>query len=276
MSARRRHHLVALAVVALAVPTACTSDDDSDASGDSATAATTATSAAGGATTVVPTPDTAASTGPLSGTPRVACGPVTAEQLEPMAAVLRSRLAGVDGAEVGTSTAAPDQLLVALPSSVSDADAAALCAPPRFDVRAILQELTDTTTAATDDVFPNEFGNRLFRLGPVIADGTTFNPGTIAQEIHGTGWLVATTLTADGTAQWSTALDACFGRTDACPTGQLAYLLEDRVVVTGPVAAPLGGSPTFGLPGTWSEETATRLAALIDVVASGAFGPVAG
>ncbi len=272
----RRHTLAALGMIALAVPIACSSDDSGGAVDDSA-AATSSVAA------TTPTPVTEATTGPLTGAARASCGPLTAEQLEPMAAVLRSRLPDIDGVEVGTSADSPGFLLVTAPPRVSDAQIAAVCALPRFDVRPVLDELpTDSTTGTAvgettdDDVFANEFANRRFRLGPVVADATTFNPNAIAQEIHATGWLVTTTLTADGAAAWSTALAACFGRTADCPTGELAYLVEDLVVVTGNVLAPLNESATFSLPGTWSEETTKRLAALISIAAEGSFGPAAG
>lgn len=288
MSARRLSRLTfSLAAVASLGVAACSSDDSGTDAATSEETGAAGTAATGGSDSSVPD----VTTGPLSGAVRITCGPLSDSQVEPVAALLRRRTAAIDGAEVGveqrvTGAAGSAAFLqLALPDSVSDADASALCALPRVDARPVLQEFAATPSAgattgvlAAGDagVFLDDEASAGFELGAVLVDAMSFDPGATAQEVQGTGWMVATTLTADGTALWTTALDACFRRTAVCPTGRLAWLVDDRVVATGQVAAPYAGTPSFVLPGTYSASTAGLLAALIDVTSEGAFGPVAG
>lgn len=295
MSTRRRLPSVAvpLAILVSLGLAACSSDAGDTGSSDTTGGASSETGSTESGVEPAPADTTAASgatpveitTGPIAGALRISCGPVSDSQAEPAAALLRMRTERIDGAEVGLSAGAPRMVELALPDSVSDADAAALCGLPRVEGRPVLQEIpgtpepgaTSPALAAGDSgVFLDDEASAMYELGPVLVDATLFNPGAAADEVQGTGWMVTTTLTADGTAVWTTALDACFGRTPSCPTGKLAWLVDDRVVATGQVAAPYADTPTFVLPGTFSATTAQLLAGLIDLAAEGSFGPING
>lgn len=102
-------------------------------------------------------------------------------------------------------------------------------------------------------------------VGPSGGSGEVFEQGSAEATINpSTGaWMVNTTLRPDGAASWNALASQCFNRAQACPSSQLAIVLDDEIQ-----SAPTVNEPNFpddvSISGAFSEGEARSLARVLN------------
>jgi hypothetical protein len=81
-----------------------------------------------------------------------------------------------------------------------------------------------------------------------------------SEESHG----VTLVLTDEGIQRFNELASSCFASTATCPTGQLAILVDGRVVSTPSIVVPSFEEDSIEITGPFTEQEAEELAALLD------------
>ena len=120
----------------------------------------------------------------------------------------------------------------------------------------------DSITVSGQAYLPmEEVDSMVCLVGPAVADASVFQEATVA---HLRSWSVDLPLRPGelGLDQFNEFYAECYDRTAACPTGQFAIALGDRILDNPTVSAPsLDGPLSISTP---DEESAEALAAAIN------------
>jgi preprotein translocase subunit SecD len=120
----------------------------------------------------------------------------------------------------------------------------------------------DAASAVQGGAALDRSGQQSYLLGPGADLAGIVEPGAQPQIIGGE-WLVSVGLSPEGSAVFNEFAAECFSSTEACPTGQLAIVLNGEVV-----SAPTVQEPSFGeqvtISGLFSEAEAREFAQILD------------
>lgn len=208
---------------------------------------------------------------------------LTSANLESAAAVVRSRLEGLDTDP--TVEIAGETLAITLPDS-TEHDRIVAEANLRRDFSVYLRPVLDcsavspteastpsdpvTTTIAPSDPTASELvhnldGTEACQLGPAAASGEVFEPDTAAGIVIGGTWGVTIELREgeEGQGVWNALAAECYAGAETCPTRRLAIQLDGKIL-----SSPTVNAPTFAgsveISGQFTEDEAKALAARLD------------
>ena len=175
-------------------------------------------------------------------------------------------------AETPTTVAAETTTTAAAPPTTTEAGATTTTGP------ALLSATGDTTTttappAAPDISLTNErdkialLNGRdglVYYAGPATADGRVFKNDAAAQ-INNGGWAVTVGLKdgSEGEGTWNALANECFTKSQNCPTGQIAIVLDGEVI-SAPVVQTNNFSGSVQITGNFSEREARDLAKILE------------
>jgi preprotein translocase subunit SecD len=122
--------------------------------------------------------------------------------------------------------------------------------------------MDDAASAVEGGAASDRDGQQSYLLGPGADLADIIEPGA-QQQIIGGEWSVYVGLSPEGSATFNEFAAECYSSTDACPTSQLAIVLNGEVV-----SAPTVQEPSFGeeltIAGRFSEAEARELAQILD------------
>jgi len=104
----------------------------------------------------------------------------------------------------------------------------------------------------------------VYYAGPATADGQVFKNDAAAQISNG-GWAVTVGLKdgAEGEGTWNALANECFTKSQNCPTGQIAIVLDGEVI-SAPVVQTNNFSGSVQITGNFSEREARDLAKILE------------
>ena len=104
----------------------------------------------------------------------------------------------------------------------------------------------------------------VYYTGPAAADGQVFK-NDAAAEISNGGWVVTVGLKdgSEGEGKWNALANECFTKSQTCPTGQLAIVLDGEVV-SAPVVQTNNFSGSVQITGDFTEREARDLAKILE------------
>jgi preprotein translocase subunit SecD len=104
----------------------------------------------------------------------------------------------------------------------------------------------------------------VYYAGPATADGRVFK-NDAAAEISNGGWAVTVGLKdgAEGEGAWNALANECFAKSQNCPTGQIAIVLDGEVI-SAPVVQTNNFSGSVQITGEFSEREARDLAKILE------------
>ena len=102
-------------------------------------------------------------------------------------------------------------------------------------------------------------------VGPAGASGKVFKNDARA-DVQTGEWTVVVSLRdgAEGDVQWNKMAAACFNRTEVCPTGQLAMVLDGTVISAPTVNEPEFTGGSVQISGSFTAEEAQDLAKILE------------
>ncbi len=102
-------------------------------------------------------------------------------------------------------------------------------------------------------------------VGPAGASGKVFKNDARA-DVQTGEWTVVVSLRsgADGDVQWNKLAAACFNKTEQCPTGQLAMVLDGTVISAPTVNEPEFTGGSVQISGSFTAEEAQDLAKILE------------
>ena len=102
-------------------------------------------------------------------------------------------------------------------------------------------------------------------VGPAGASGKVFKNDARA-DVQTGEWTVVVSLRdgAEGDVQWNKMAAACFNRTEVCPTGQLAMVLDGTVISAPSVNEPEFTGGSVQISGSFTAEEAQDLAKILE------------
>ncbi len=102
-------------------------------------------------------------------------------------------------------------------------------------------------------------------VGPAGASGKVFKNDARA-DVQTGEWTVVVSLRsgADGDVQWNKLAAACFNKTELCPTGQLAMVLDGTVISAPTVNEPEFTGGSVQISGSFTAEEAQDLAKILE------------
>lgn len=112
-------------------------------------------------------------------------------------------------------------------------------------------------------IVQNTDGSEIYQLGPAFATGEVFSDDATADILQGS-WGVRVSLRSgsDGADKWNIGAAQCFSRTQACPTGRMAIVL-DGVVQSAPSVNQPSFSGGVDITGNFKESEARDLARVL-------------
>ncbi len=131
--------------------------------------------------------------------------------------------------------------------------------------------MAGNTTNTLPDVPPDSTGyvsargGSFCKVGPAGGTGEVFQDDATARIISGSGWGVTVSLRggSSGEGVWNVLASECYNATAACPTRQLAIVLDGEVI-----SAPTVQQPSFTgsveITGSFSESEARNLARVLN------------
>lgn len=158
------------------------------------------------------------------------------------------------------------------PTTDAGAEAATTTAPEAL--LAAGDTTTTTVAAATPDIsltnepdkiaILNGRDGLVYYAGPAGADGQVFKNDAAAEIING-GWVVTVGLGdgSEGEGKWNALANECFSKSQNCPTGQLAIVLDGEVI-SAPVVQTNNFSGSVQITGDFSEREARDLAKILE------------
>ena len=104
----------------------------------------------------------------------------------------------------------------------------------------------------------------VYYAGPSTADGQVFK-NDAAAEISNGGWSVTVGLKdgSEGEGRWNALANECFSKSQTCPTGQIAIVLDGEVI-SAPVVQTNNFSGSVQITGDFSEREARDLAKILE------------
>lgn len=133
---------------------------------------------------------------------------------------------------------------------------------------------TTTVAAATPDIsltnepdkiaFLTGRDGLVYYAGPAGADGQVFK-NDAAAEISNGGWVVTVGLRdgSEGEGKWNALANECFTKSQTCPSGQIAIVLDGEVI-SAPVVQTNNFSGSVQITGDFSEREARDLAKILE------------
>ena len=158
-----------------------------------------------------------------------------------------------------TTTTIPDSSSTTVPvidsTTATPADAAAA---PRI-------ELGEDPNDPTQTVLLLDKQGVAYVVGPAGASGKVFKNDARA-DVQTGEWTVVVSLRsgADGDVQWNKMAAACFNRTEQCPTGQLAMVLDGTVISAPSVNEPEFTGGSVQISGSFTADEARDLAKILE------------
>ena len=158
-----------------------------------------------------------------------------------------------------TTTTIPDSSSTTLPvidsTTVTPADAAAA---PKI-------ELGEDPNDPTQTVLLLDKQGVAYVVGPAGASGKVFKNDARA-DVQTGEWTVVVSLRsgADGDVQWNKMAAACFNRTEQCPTGQLAMVIDGTVISAPSVNEPEFTGGSVQISGSFTADEARDLAKILE------------
>ena len=203
-------------------------------------------------------------------------GELTDQGVDQLTSILENRLDAL-GAQGASVTVDGDTVSVEAPESevarLRDvADVLGATAELRF--RPVLMTLPLeagepplTTTPPEDDLAPDavvldEPGEARYQLGPAELTGSIVEDADAQLDPSGQ-WSVALTLTEDGIGAFNELAGVCFPPTAACPTGQLAIVIDSEVRSAPTVQAASFEREDISISGGFTETQAKELALVL-------------
>ena len=188
---------------------------------------------------------------------------------------------GLRFATAATSTTMPETTVPAStvpettlpPVAVASADGATTTSSPGL-LLATGDTTTTTVAAATPDIsltnepdkiaILNGRDGLVYYAGPAGADGQVFK-NDAAAEISNGGWVVTVGLRdgSEGEGKWNALANECFTKSQNCPTGQIAIVLDGEVI-SAPVVQTNNFSGSVQITGNFSEREARDLAKILE------------
>lgn len=112
-------------------------------------------------------------------------------------------------------------------------------------------------------IVQNVDGSEAYQLGPAFATGEVFSDDAVADIIQGS-WGVRVSLNSggEGVGKWNAGAAQCFSRTQVCPTGRMAIVL-DGVVQSAPSVNQPSFSGGVDITGNFKESEARDLARVL-------------
>lgn len=169
-----------------------------------------------------------------------------------------------------TSTSAAES-----PSTTAASAAVDVTSTTTADILLATGDTTTTTVApATPDIsltnepdkiaFLNGRDGFVYYAGPAGADGQVFK-NDAAAEISAGGWVVNVGLKdgSEGEGRWNALANECFSKSQTCPTGQIAIVLDGEVI-SAPVVQTNNFSGSVQISGNFSESEARDLAKILE------------
>ena len=168
---------------------------------------------------------------------RLVCGPVGNGRTDVVQALLRSRL---DAFGDVSFTTTGGRVTIEMPRAVTEQVAAAICRPPRFELRPVLATAGPGSQPAgsvvTADAGTFAGADRNLVLGPAAVSGASV---TSAKAVARAGAVVVDVeLADDALARFNDLARRCSNADDSCPTSQIAIVFDDRVISAPRVQAP--------------------------------------
>ena len=104
----------------------------------------------------------------------------------------------------------------------------------------------------------------VYYAGPAAADGQVFK-NDAAAEISNGGWVVTVGLKdgSEGEGTWNALANECFTKSQNCPTGQIAIVLDGEVI-SAPVVQTNNFSGSVQITGDFTEREARDLAKILE------------
>ena len=158
-----------------------------------------------------------------------------------------------------TTTTIPDSSSTTVPvidsTTATPADAAAA---PKI-------ELGEDPNDPTQTVLVLDKQGVAYVVGPAGASGKVFKNDARA-DVQTGEWTVVVSLRsgADGDVQWNKMAAACFNRTEQCPTGQLAMVLDGTVISAPSVNEPEFTGGSVQISGSFTADEARDLAKILE------------
>jgi preprotein translocase subunit SecD len=158
-----------------------------------------------------------------------------------------------------TTTTIPDSSSTTVPvidsTIATPADAAAA---PKI-------ELGEDPNDPTQTVLLLDKQGVAYVVGPAGASGKVFKNDARA-DVQTGEWTVVVSLRsgADGDVQWNKMAAACFNRTEQCPTGQLAMVLDGTVISAPSVNEPEFTGGSVQISGSFTADEARDLAKILE------------
>jgi len=114
---------------------------------------------------------------------------------------------------------------------------------------------------------PDGVGSEACNVGPTAVTGTVFAGDALAEEVD-SGWVVNVGVRegADGLDLLQVVAAQCFRRSSACPTGQLALVIDGHLVMKATVMSEEFGT-TLQIAGDYDQDQATAIAELLNLAA---------
>ncbi len=180
---------------------------------------------------------------------------------------------GLHLASAATSTSAPETTVPESTIAVTTVPVAAVSeavAPPTT----LAGAPTTTVTPSTPDISLSNEPDKIailngrdglvYYAGPAGADGQVFK-NDAAADISNGGWAVTVGLQdgAAGEDQWNALANECFTKSQNCPTGQIAIVLDGEVI-SAPVVQTNNFSGSVQITGDFSEREARDLAKILE------------
>jgi len=154
------------------------------------------------------------------------------------------------GAEGATTTSSPDLLLATGDTTTTTV------APATPDI--------SLTNEPDKIAILNGRDGLVYYAGPAAADGQVFK-NDAAAEISNGGWVVTVGLRdgSEGEGAWNALANECFTKSQTCPTGQIAIVLDGEVI-SAPVVQTNNFSGSVQITGDFSEREARDLAKILE------------
>ncbi len=156
-------------------------------------------------------------------------------------------------------------------TSVVDTSVTTVPAPTATGVPGATTTTVANPTNTLPDVAPDATGyvsargGSICKVGPAGGTGTVFQDDATALIISGSGWGVTVSLRGGSSGEdvWNVLAAECYNATAACPTRQLAIVLDGEVI-----SAPTVQQPSFTgsveITGSFSEKEARNLARVLN------------
>ena len=138
-------------------------------------------------------------------------------------------------------------------------------ATPTDAVAAPKVELGEDPNDPTQTVLLLDKQGVAYVVGPAGASGKVFKNDARA-DVQTGEWTVVVSLRsgADGDVQWNKMAAACFNKTEQCPTGQLAMVLDGTVISAPSVNEPEFTGGSVQISGSFTADEARDLAKILE------------